>query len=1471
MTLIAGDILFVIEQADFWCRGRHLRTGTEGIFPIVCVTFIETGEFDDAIILSDPDDLLFYEVSLTLAETIDFYLQSTFPDDILRFSERISEVVTSHDLCHSLDAAITLNAHTTLGSSVDGLRVALGLEKLDRTSTNTLRTLTNWESGLRIRGTRVENIARPLEFVILSLSVDITGLKNQMLCRFFLYDQMSHKYLSCPASLTVIEGTKYNIVFDELELRHISSEGNPAKPDNLWLVVYTYDLISAGDDQSDIRKFVSCGCAKLSKMRIGSDPFAYFGRTETIQVWSQTTAVKSARPSLHTLLIHSDFDRPNAAEKTISGYGPTLSCKFTPYRGRSADVIRNQSIENPQVIIPINLPAQVPPNLTRNMLTIILSTFTLEANQTKARLIVRLLDTERRQFVPGIENIGLLAYDSVTWSSPLIRRRRKVFEANETFAIDLTVANSPLTSLYIVVQIDKSGLPDIHKLQPHAYGIIPLTTELGSFTLVTNATIALHPLLHTDKGIVPSDFTIDTAGLKQIGSISYILQPASTVTTQNESLYKMLNLKQFHSSLNTSLENFMFSGISEWSKFARVLLGSLCEVIATSEDQTSVALNTIQAMFAELLSKGAADHSQIINDFIVSYFDPQSKDPEFRNLPVLCDRIMPLIVEQLNEEASSQRYRTCIKTIPCIMQIIARSFALEPNDDRRDRVRDLFHHLNVIVRDESHMPWVVTNQRLLLQNLATFADDLLFIFSPVEAAAVLSELVDSIRSDTPSMIRAKLRLLHGLVHSRIWFAETQDQMRVLYSRHINDAIAHADDSDKMTQSNARRSSLTEYLKTETIGEHVYRVVSELLFTSRDEFIISLISDVSTKATTPRMTQLAFMVAFLFPARFPLNVLVCLSYSTVPPCLQLFVFLHVLVSSQVHLREKLAMNENGIFNIFFHALDLAKRSSVPDGPLLDFRITSWLYTVNGNYSILRDLYSFLPTSLRLNFDIGHAILQAYFSFEATDLRDWYYLIISADIELHGHCTLSEQRTLELIYAMRSHPRVLPILTAFFAPDATPMHEAFSAKFRAVLGSIVAIETIPRTRPWQDERSEAILRVLDFAVDSGSASVHFELLQLLYQLNIDCDNQSEAAVTLSECLSFVPCDDTPFTNGCPFPPFTAQCGRDLQVELLFAIVRLFHASGHHEHALPYLSRLVATCIIPFQHGELMRDVLELKSSLYAAISSPGRVFPTYVTVAYAGAAFSPALRGRTFVYRFARPAGFAALMDDLRTRFPTVVFSPDAAADTVGAHVRFVNVVPCHAEETADPFHVGDWLRPRYVAEFALHARPSLFRAEVAAGGGSAVRQLFFATVRPFPATVARIEADPTAAATRELAPPAWTRVTIRRATRQIRLDSFWPHRLCGVPRLDPSWAARLASTLAATVRARLGHAALAIADQMGIEEAQALRVDLDEHITAIDEAFALLQRLPGGTSDSCEGFASAIADAVTDLRQQCRKL
>jgi hypothetical protein len=76
-----------------------------------------------------------------------------------------------------------------------------------------------------------------------------------------------------------------------------------------------------------------------------------------------------------------------------------------------------------------------------------------------------------------------------------------------------------------------------------------------------------------------------------------------------------------------------------------------------------------------------------------------------------------------------------------------------------------------------------------------------------------------------------------------------------------------------------------------------------------------------------------------------------------------------------------------------------------------------------------------------------------------------------------------------------------------------------------------------------------------------------------------------------------------------------------------------------------------------------------------------------------------------------------MDEMLQRYRGLVFSaeppaPAHIADPAAAYAHGENVTP---GEPGDPFCLGDWRTPRYIAEFAPHNRPRAFHSEVVAAG------------------------------------------------------------------------------------------------------------------------------------------------------------
>jgi hypothetical protein len=111
----------------------------------------------------------------------------------------------------------------------------------------------------RGRETR-ESLSKPMEYVILHYSVEVYGPQKPRI----LWDAFQAKFLSIPASMTAMEGSVFNLVFDELEMRQAQSDVE-GKIDYPCLVIYAYDFQLPMDGQTEECTLISCAVQKLRK------------------------------------------------------------------------------------------------------------------------------------------------------------------------------------------------------------------------------------------------------------------------------------------------------------------------------------------------------------------------------------------------------------------------------------------------------------------------------------------------------------------------------------------------------------------------------------------------------------------------------------------------------------------------------------------------------------------------------------------------------------------------------------------------------------------------------------------------------------------------------------------------------------------------------------------------------------------------------------------------------------------------------------------------------------------------------------------------------------------------------------------------------------------------------------------------------------------------------------------------------
>ena len=144
MTVIPGDIVSVIESNGSWHRGKNLVTRQTGIFPAACCHLKETEDTSLDNFLSNTDDLIFYEASVTLDAALNAFTMSKTSQETLRLSEEIFKVVSQLEQCQ-LGPAVQIDvARAMLGDSLDKLRSALGIERIQRSFTSNQMTLSTY-------------------------------------------------------------------------------------------------------------------------------------------------------------------------------------------------------------------------------------------------------------------------------------------------------------------------------------------------------------------------------------------------------------------------------------------------------------------------------------------------------------------------------------------------------------------------------------------------------------------------------------------------------------------------------------------------------------------------------------------------------------------------------------------------------------------------------------------------------------------------------------------------------------------------------------------------------------------------------------------------------------------------------------------------------------------------------------------------------------------------------------------------------------------------------------------------------------------------------------------------------------------------------------------------------------------------------------------------------------------------------
>ena len=1249
ITTIVGDHFQVIEASENWFRGKNLYTKQIGIFPKCCCDFFVNVKPDQRNeLLSKSNDILFHETTITVRYALNVMLK-VHHERAVTISDRINDVVNQYELCQNhQDGKHALEGHLNLATNLDNLRQVLNLDYGVRSFYSSLATLSTLGRNLfdsSLKRTDDNNLHKG--YTLLHCSVDVKMVKENLNCRFFIYSPSLKKLISSTSSVYITpELTTYEIIFDYLDLRDLT--------DTNYLCIYAYDISSNKSE----RKFASCALVEIPPINQQN-----FGLCVTSEVQSITSSKQSILQTLH-LILTSDTYSPDI-EKTISRCSPYYTIRITPYFGLKEKIIASQNIQKCTIIPPLLLPSSISHSEKKAFLTVNFNNLHLDVRHSKSRFILRIINKDKKEFVPGFENILAPSYDSLTWYSPIFggKKDNKVYE---TTSIDLTISGEPLESLYLVIEIDKAGFSE-NKFSPCAYGIIHLTNDIGCFTSDTQSSVKLYPL-NSSKSIQPDNFLLThNNNEKQIGHIDSQLYYASTILTQDVTLFKLLHYEKFPNEINENIERFMFCGITEWGKFTPQINLVLWQIISKMPSSAKPALNALISMYSELSS----NNNNIVEEIINSKY---TKD-NIQSLKDLAEPMVSLILEILNRDESTQEFRSLIRTLPYLLTLASYSLNINPKVEIKNKIVEIFDYLCKLIGEDTineenklKKSTMNVNQRLLLEHFSLYSDVLTQTFEVEKAIDIICKFISSIHPGNDTLMHDKMDLLLNLCSKGLWQYDNNNKLKSIYTNEI-----------------------VKGLKEMNHMDYILQMLTSILYSKSPDFIISFLPQLEINfdiSKDPKLNNLILLIAYTYPQLFPLKFLAKLCSeaikSYIPPYKVLFVLTNNIYAIRNELIENIKNEPNGIgFNLFIQYLELINKScNISIASPLDEQIDYHLYA-DIDIKIVLNIYKLLPDSVQLNYNMILPLFRTFLNFNSKLLVDWYDLIYQCDFRINNNYNKVKSYTLDALWKL-SKDEKFSLLSEFGKDDG----------FQGTFENISIIRKLSNDLTLnQDELAESLSYLYKVSDDLSNDKKKYKFLKYLIKINKINQNNAETAKCLLKILPLIPCDNSKVPK---LLDYESEFGRELHAEIMFDIVENYIESDYEIKALKILDQIVSTCVKPSQHIELLIKVKDFESKIYDKITKYSILGPRYYYRCSFFGCFDKKLKDKTFIYRRNKSINLDKMTNEIKNKYQNATISsdpPPANLSQDAMYIQITNVNRIRECEYKDMYNFGDFKKSK----------------------------------------------------------------------------------------------------------------------------------------------------------------------------------
>ena len=1240
IPLIMGDVLQVLNPAASGLKAecRCLSTSCVGRCPIKCLKMCK-----------DPKevnfDLLVFEIQCLFDFIFKQYFTTSRPNE---------NDVTILELVKKIQGMMPIDTNRIqVGNMVNELRSALGWKPILRNkfgnvlTSHDLTTPDPMDSAMKVGATNEK--AKNSHSVKSQFEMEMKFAFNYMQDVRLSFRLVSYEIKKdSEVNLKTISAPIDMFLKAKTEEQHVVNFINIDQKDINSLALACRVFSVEKDENIDSYEYIGTAVNKLSLPKDGSE------------IPLSMTFYTASGDTSQADMIHNLLNNVTQEKKVEELPNLNLTLKCTENNDKA------KNVTNDNTISVIGYPTNLSTSFQSNSIFVKLLILHQKSKLKKTRIVLHVLDIEKKEYISCFKHTS-----DPTVFPTVIQKGNTEMIIDEIAEIELQ-KDTDISKLFFVFEVQRPNPKGGIHLS--SFNTLPLSD--GNVIKETKEPLMLSLIKPNNPIMKPENYVehIMNKG-KEIssGNLQVSLSLVSTNFTTYPIIDKLLNWKEHIDDLKESTETPQQIDQTILCIFLYRIFNSLAEMIDSEQNLESFAIN----FFVKTLSEIDQSRLETLKLTLESYLETQfTKENNF--LSNLYTAFLNYINDALQyvdnsekgdvERGGSENCKLCCRCLSYILSIIAMSLKLntEIKDDKafKKSITDIFQKLGILMGVKSQAMNV--SKTFICKSFPKLCDVVLGYFNNNEKITLVKNFFNSIKiDDLDEFIQSaranKSRLIVGFLNTKFFEEEST-------RNHIMPLIV--EDLKKLKQNNFQKniySILTScFFSIKGRASNLQSSISPLNCFAEDiinnteskYFTVIYLYYAKVSSVFEKVTNKS--QCFLKLLEIMLNII-----SSNPPTYILFISLIVfsnLISYSQNQKgitvtlDKLIEIIGQYFNEYMKStnqLNSCDRFFFQHVYSPDFSKISKLLpklmgsTAGGGFSAS----VFLP--------LFHFYSNQDDSATRSSVVDSFYNILQSDYRVKRSYARSENASYHAIDEISStgNDKILELKQLFEETKKKKLicSEMLFKKLDQFSSYMYDLGRYPNQRRYEDERTTAIISILDSCRTNNDWQLYPHFSSKLYELHIMLNNKTEAAETLVDCAEKFQWNETehiPEGHGFPEQP---KCERKRSI--IHKAIELFMESEFYERALDVSKILLDYYQNIDKDYKKISEIYSIQNKCYDAICNKERnILNRFYGVHYYGSKFDSYFKDLTFVYR--RNGFFMndQMMRDLKEKFPEAKVDP-----------------------------------------------------------------------------------------------------------------------------------------------------------------------------------------------------------------------